>query len=90
MFTHPDCIGQLAREHHHDMLAQASQRRLRNQHGRRSPGTPNAAAKFTPRLVEALARAGVVAAETPGATWPARPHQLAEPAGHASTPDRRC
>jgi hypothetical protein len=87
MFTHPDRIGQLAREHHHDMLAQASQRRLRNQHGRRSPRTPHAA-KFTRRLVEALARAGVV--EHPGATWPARPHQLAEPAGHASTPDRRC
>jgi hypothetical protein len=24
MFTHPDRIGQLAREHHHQMLAQAS------------------------------------------------------------------
>jgi len=33
---------------------------------RRSQGTPNAAAKVTRRLVEALARAGVVAAETPG------------------------
>jgi hypothetical protein len=31
MFTHPDRIGQLARERHHDMLAQASQRRPRNQ-----------------------------------------------------------
>lgn len=26
MFTHPDRIGQLAREHHHRMLAQASLR----------------------------------------------------------------
>lgn len=28
MFTRPDRIGQLAREHHHDMLAQAGQHRL--------------------------------------------------------------
>lgn len=89
MFTHPDRIGQLAREHHHDMLAQASQRRLRNQHGRRPSRTPNAAARITRRLAEAIARAGVVAAGTPGATWSARPHPLAEPAGHTRTPDHR-
>jgi hypothetical protein len=88
MFTHPDRIGQLAREHHHDMLAQASQRRLRTQHGRRSFKMPDAAAWITRRLAAALARAGVVAAQTPGATWPARPHPPAHPAGHASTPDR--
>ena len=89
MFTHPDRIGQLAREHHHDMLAQASQRRVGNQHGSRPSRTPHAAARITRRLAAAIARAGIVAAETPGATWPARPHPLAEPAGHVSTPDRR-
>jgi hypothetical protein len=89
MFTHPDRIGQLNREHHHDMLVQASQRMLRHQHGRRSSGTPNAAARITRRLAAAIARAGVVAAETPGATWPTRPHPVAGPAGHASAPDRR-
>jgi len=89
MFAHPDRIGQLAREHHHDMLAQASQRRLRDQHGRRPSRTPNAAARVIRRLAAAIARGGVVAAETRGATWPARPHPLPEPVGHTSTPGRR-
>ena len=86
MFSHPDRIGQLAREHHHDMLAKASQRRLRNQHGRPSPRTPDAAGRITRRLIEAIARAGIATAETSGTTWPARPHPLAEPASHTRTP----
>ena len=60
MFTHPDRIGQLAREHHHQMLAQASQRRLRHQHSR--PAT-------TPtirRLASLIAGAGVAPAQAPG------------------------
>ena len=44
MFTHPDRIGQLAHEHHHQMLAQASQRQLRHQHGRRQPAPGSSAA----------------------------------------------
>jgi hypothetical protein len=57
MFTHPGRLGQLAREHHHDMLAQASPRSLRSQ----LPAAPNAAARITRRLAGAIGRAGVVA-----------------------------
>jgi len=39
MFTYPDRIGQLAREHHHQMLAQASQRQLRHQRSHPAAGT---------------------------------------------------
>jgi hypothetical protein len=38
-FTHPDRIGQLAGEHHHQMLAKTSQRQLRHQHGRPAAST---------------------------------------------------
>ena len=78
MFTHPDRIGQLASEHHRHMLAQARQRTLRHQHGRRSSRMPDAAVRITRRLAAAITRAGVVTAETPAATWSARPHQLGE------------
>ena len=73
MFTHPDRIGQLAREHHHQMLAQASQRQLRHQHSR-----PAATTRIIRRLA-ALMRAGVVPAQAPGTIWPARPRRLGEP-----------
>jgi len=81
MFTNPDRIGQLAREHHHQMLAEASQRQPRSR--RRRPAVaknPNAAALIIRRLAAAIARAGVAAAEAPGAVWPAGPHQVGEPA----------
>jgi hypothetical protein len=61
MFTHPGRLGQLAREHHHDLLAQASQRSLRRPPGGRSPAAPNAAARITRRLAGAIGRARVVA-----------------------------
>jgi hypothetical protein len=63
MFTQPDRIGQLAREHHHQLMADARQCR---QHGRQAPSTPSAAARITRRLVAAFARASVVPAEAPG------------------------
>ena len=53
MITHPDRISQLAREHHHQMLAQASQRRLRHQHSR--PATT----RIIRRLAALIAGAGV-------------------------------
>jgi len=61
MFTHPDRIGQLAGEHHHQMLAQASKRQLRHQHGR-----PAARTRIIGRLAAAIARAGAVTAQAPG------------------------
>jgi hypothetical protein len=63
MFTHPDRIGQLASEHHHQMLAQASQRQLRHQRGR-----PAASTRIVRRLAAAVARADVMITQAPGAT----------------------
>jgi hypothetical protein len=83
MFTHPDRIGQLAREHHHQMLAQASQRQLRHQHSR------PAATRMIRRLATLIAGAGAMPAPAAGAIWPARPHPLGEPAGRAQIPGRR-
>ena len=69
MFTHPDQIGQLVREHQRQMLAEASQRQRRRPHVDPAARTPNAAAIFR-RLATALSRAVVVAAEGPRAIWP--------------------
>ena len=66
MFTQPDRIGQLARERHQQMLAEASQRQLRHQHGRPAPATPGTVTRITRRLTAAIARFGSVAAEAPG------------------------
>jgi hypothetical protein len=66
MFTQPDRIGQLAREHRNQMLAEASQWRLQHQHARPAPATPGATARITRRLTAAIARFGSVAAAAPG------------------------
>ena len=83
MFTHPDRIGQLASEQHHQILAQASQRQLRHQHGR-----PAASTRIVRRLAAAITRASVVTAQAPGAIWTAGQHPLGEPAGRTQTPGR--
>jgi hypothetical protein len=88
MISNPNLAAQLAREHQRQMLAQASQRRLRHQHACPAPRTPRPAARVARRLAAAIARAGVVAAQAPGAIWPAGPHRLGEPAGQAQTPGR--
>jgi hypothetical protein len=62
MFTQPDRIGQLAREHHNQMLSEAGQRQLRHQHGRPAPATQGA---ITRRLAAAIAKFSSVAAEAP-------------------------
>jgi hypothetical protein len=64
MFTHPGRLGQLAREHHHDLLAQASQRSRHSQPRSRAPAAPNAASRITRRLAGAIGRARVVASRT--------------------------
>jgi hypothetical protein len=66
MFAQPDRIGQLARENHNQMLAEASQRQLRHQHGHPAPATSGPATRITRRLAAAIARLGTVAAEAPG------------------------
>jgi hypothetical protein len=85
MFINPDLATQLAREHHRQLLSEASQRQLRHRH-RPAPDTPRAAAGFTRLLAAAIARAGLVNAQAPGAIWPAGPHALGEPAGQAQAP----
>jgi hypothetical protein len=84
MFTHPDRIGQLAREHHHQMLAQASQRQLRHRHRRLAAST-----RIIRRLAAVIAGVGAAPAQPPDVIWTARPHPLGEPAGRTQTPGRR-
>jgi hypothetical protein len=58
MLTHSDRVGQLAGEHHRQMLAEASQRRRRYQRHHPAPArVPDPAARMTRRLVPAIARA---------------------------------
>jgi hypothetical protein len=82
MFTHPGSLGQLAAEHHRNMLAEARQRTLLHQHGRPSSKTPAIALRITRRLATAITRAGPVAAQTPAATWVARPPSRQDPQRH--------
>jgi hypothetical protein len=66
MFSHPDRIGQLARENHRQMLAQASQRQLLREDDSPAARTPGLAARLTRRLAAAFARADVVGTLAPG------------------------
>jgi hypothetical protein len=68
MFSHPDRIGQLARENYGQMLAQASQRQLLQQGDRPAARTPGLATRMTRRLAAAFARAGAVTAPAPGSS----------------------
>ena len=52
MYSSPDRIGQLARDHHHEMLAAARQRQLRPERSRPAPRIP----ALTRRLVAALTK----------------------------------
>jgi hypothetical protein len=88
MFMNPNLATQLAHEHQRQMLAQASQQQLRHQHGYPAPRTEGLAARVARRLAAAIARAGVAAAQAPGAVWRAGPHRLGEPAGQAQTSGR--
>jgi hypothetical protein len=66
MFSHPDRIGQLARENHRQMLAQASRRQLLHEDHSPAARTPGLAARLTRRLAAAFARADVVSTPAPG------------------------
>ena len=83
MFINPNLATRLAREHHRQLLAEASQRQLRHQHSR------PAATRMIRRLATLIAGAGAMPAPAAGAIWPARPHPLGEPAGRAQIPGRR-
>ena len=68
-------LGQLAQQYHHEMLADARRRQLR-QEGR-APRTPGAASSLT-RLGAAIAKAAAATTRVPDAIWPARSHPLSE------------
>jgi hypothetical protein len=55
MFTHPDITSQLGREHQRQMLAAASQRRLRRQHGRQTSKATGIAAAVIRRFAPVIA-----------------------------------
>jgi len=61
MFSHPDRLGQLARENHRRMMAEANQRQLRRQHDQQATRTATAAATIIRRVTTAIGRAGTAA-----------------------------
>ena len=77
-------LPQLAREHHRQMLAQASQRQRRHQHEYQAQASPGPATRLARRLAAAITHAGQAAAQPPGTIRPAMPH----PAAQTGTPSR--
>ena len=61
MYASPDRIGQLARDHHHEMLAAARQRQLRAERGRPAPRIP----ALTPRQAAVFAKSIPTPTATP-------------------------
>ena len=68
MYSSPDRIGQLARDHHHEMLAAARQRQLRPERGRPAPRIPAVAR----RLAAAFAKPTPTPTPTPTTATAAR------------------
>ncbi len=66
MFTHPDRLGQLARENQRQMLAQASQRQLRRQQGQQATRTATAAGTIIRRLATLIAKPDDMGPAQPG------------------------
>jgi hypothetical protein len=64
-----DRLGQLASQHHHEMLADAGRRQLRQE--ARVPRAPGAPSALTRRLGAALAKFGVATARVPLTETPA-------------------
>jgi hypothetical protein len=64
MFTHPGLTSQLAREHHRQMLAEASRRQLRRRHGHQATRNASGAGKIIHRIATAIAGAGIAALPT--------------------------
>jgi hypothetical protein len=64
MFTHPGLTSQLAREHHRQMLAEASRRQLRRRHGHQATRNASGAGKIIRRIATAIAGVGIAALST--------------------------
>ena len=61
MFTHPDLISMLAREHNRQILMEASRRQVRRQHGHQATSNASGADGVIRRLAAAIAGAGIAA-----------------------------
>jgi len=61
MYSSPDRIGQLARDHHHEMLAAARRREPRPERSRSAPRLP----ALTRRLAAAFAKSSTTPTPTP-------------------------
>jgi hypothetical protein len=61
MFTNPGLTSLLAREHHRQILTEASRRQLRRQHGHQATSDISGAGKIIRHLAAAIAGAGIAA-----------------------------
>jgi hypothetical protein len=61
MFTHPGLTSQLAREHHRQMLAEASRRQPPRRHRHQAARHASGAGKIIRRVAAAIAGAGIAA-----------------------------
>jgi hypothetical protein len=61
MFPHPGLTSQLAREHHRQMLAGASQRQLRRRHSHPTTKRASGARMIIRRIAAAIPGAGTAA-----------------------------
>jgi len=68
MSTHYTTIGQIARQHHHEMIAEASQRQLRSQARQARPAPAPRTPAMTRRLVAAIAKLGITSTQVPNAS----------------------
>ena len=84
MLINPGLATQLTREHYDQLLVQASRRQLRPRTD--GPASGARVTRIGRRLAAAIARAGAVAAQAPGAIWPTGGHPLGEPVTQARTP----
>ncbi len=67
MYASPDRIGQLARDHHGQMLTAARQRQLRPEPSRPAPRLPALARRLAAAFARADARSSAPAAQLPDA-----------------------
>jgi hypothetical protein len=67
MSANPNLLGQVARQHHREMLAEARQHQLGRQ-ARPAPRIPNVTSAITRRLAAAIAKVSVTTARVPDAS----------------------
>ena len=80
MFTHPGLTSQLARDHHRQMLAEASRRQLRRRHSHQATRNASGAGKIIRRIVDGNCRSGHRGLTNQHHRAPLGPVATAEPA----------